>query len=106
MKIENYIATSFLEILINPNPMGLERSRKMELLHTPKLDLLRMMRENSLTVEEVIFLFGSNKVATADIRMNSPSICDKLPDNVFSPDSQTSDYPCYDCIAHICSFYL
>lgn len=78
MKIENYIATSFLEILINPNPMGLERSRKMELLHTPKLDLLRMMRENSLTVEEVIFLFGSNKVATADIRMNSPSICDKL----------------------------
>lgn len=78
MKIENYIATSFLEILINPNPMGLERSRKMELLHTPKLDLLRMMRENSLTVDEVIFLFGSNKVATADIRMNSPSICDKL----------------------------
>lgn len=78
MKIENYIATSFLEILINPNPMELERSRKMELLHTPKLDLLRMMRENSLTVEEVIFLFGSNKVATADIRMNSPSICDKL----------------------------
>ena len=78
VKIENYIATSFLEIRINPNPMELERPRKMELLHTPKLDLLRMMRENSLTVEEVIFLFGSNKLATADIRMNSPSICDKL----------------------------
>jgi hypothetical protein len=58
--------------------MELERPRKMELLHTPKLDLLRMMRENSLTVEEVIFLFGSNKLAPADIRMNSPSICDKL----------------------------
>lgn len=78
VKIENYIATSFLEILINFNLMELERSRRMELLHTPKLDLLRMMRENSLTVEEVIFLFGSNKLATADIRMNSPSICDKL----------------------------
>jgi hypothetical protein len=58
--------------------MELERPRKMELLHTPKLDLLRMMRENSLTVEEVIFLSGSNKLAPADIRMNSPSICDKL----------------------------
>jgi hypothetical protein len=58
--------------------MELERSRKMELLHTPKLDLLRMMRENSLTVDEVIFLYESNKLATADIRMNSPSICDKL----------------------------
>ena len=58
--------------------MELERPRKMELLHTPKLDLLRMMRENSLTVEEVIFLFESNKLGTADIRMNSPSICDKL----------------------------
>jgi hypothetical protein len=31
-----------------------------------------------LTVEEVIFLFESNKLGTADIRMNSPSICDKL----------------------------
>jgi hypothetical protein len=79
VKIENYIATSFLEILINFSLMEqLERSRRMELLHTPKLDLLRMMRENSLTIEEVIFLFGSNKLATADIRMNSPSICDKL----------------------------
>jgi hypothetical protein len=58
--------------------MELDRPRRMELLHTPKLDLLRMMRENSLTVEEVIFLFGSNKLAPADIRMNSPSICDKL----------------------------
>lgn len=58
--------------------MELTRPRKMELLHTPKLDLLRMMRENSLTVEDVIFLFASNKVSTADIRMNSPSICDKM----------------------------
>jgi hypothetical protein len=58
--------------------MELTRPRKMELLHTPKLDLLRMMRENSLTVEDVIFLFASNKLSTADIRMNSPTICDKL----------------------------
>jgi hypothetical protein len=58
--------------------MELTRPRKMELLHTPKLDLLRMMRENSLTVEDVIFLFASNKLAPADIRMNAPTICDKL----------------------------
>jgi hypothetical protein len=58
--------------------MELTRPRKMELLHTPKLDLLRMMRENSLTVEDVIFLFTSNKVVAGDIRMNSPTICDKL----------------------------
>jgi len=58
--------------------MELARPRKMELLHTPKLDLLRMMRENSLTVDDVIFLFTSNKIAPADIRMNAPSICDKM----------------------------
>jgi hypothetical protein len=37
-----------------------------------------MMRENSLTVEDVTFLFASNKLAPADIRMNAPTICDKL----------------------------
>jgi hypothetical protein len=58
--------------------MELTRPRKMELLHTPKLELVRMMRENSLTVEDVIFLFESNKMSTADIRMNSPTMCDKL----------------------------
>jgi hypothetical protein len=58
--------------------MELTRPRKMELLHTPKLDLLRMMRENSLTIEDVMFLFTSNKLVAADIRMNSPTICDKL----------------------------
>lgn len=58
--------------------MELERPRKMELLHTPKLEVLKLMRENSLTVDEVVFLFGSNKLATADIRMNAPTICDKL----------------------------
>ena len=58
--------------------MELERPRKMELLHTPKSEVLRLMRENSLTVDEVVFLFGSNKLATADIRMNAPTICDKL----------------------------
>jgi hypothetical protein len=58
--------------------MELTRPRKMELLHTPKLDLLRMMRESSLTLEDVIFLFESNKLVAADIRMNAPTICDKL----------------------------
>ena len=58
--------------------MELTRPRKMELLHTPKLDLLRMMRENSLTVEDMIFLFASNKLAPIDIRMNAPTICDKM----------------------------
>ena len=58
--------------------MELERPRKMELLHTPKSELQRLMRENSLTMDEVVFLFGSNKVAAADIRMNAPTICDKL----------------------------
>jgi hypothetical protein len=58
--------------------MELTRPRKMELLHTPKLDLLRMLREDSLTVDDVIFLFESNKVAPADIRMNAPTICDKM----------------------------
>lgn len=50
----------------------------MELLHTPKSDVLKLMRENSLAVDEVMFLFGSNKLATVDIRMNAPTICDKL----------------------------
>lgn len=36
------------------------------------------MRENSLTMDEVVFLFGSNKAAAADIRMNAPTICDKM----------------------------
>ena len=58
--------------------MELARPRKMELLHTPKLDLLRMMRENSMTVDDVIFLFTSNKIAPADVRMNAPTICDKM----------------------------
>jgi hypothetical protein len=58
--------------------MELTRPRKMELLHTPKLDLLRMMRENLLTIEDAIFLFASNKLAPIDIRMNGPTICDKM----------------------------
>jgi hypothetical protein len=58
--------------------MELERPRKMELLHTPKSELLKLMRKNSLTMDEVVFLFGSNKVAVADVRMNAPTICDKL----------------------------
>ena len=37
-----------------------------------------MMRENSLTADEVVFLFYSNKLTTFDIRMNAPGICDKL----------------------------
>jgi hypothetical protein len=58
--------------------MELERPRKMELLHTPKSELTKMMRENSLNVNEAIFLFASNKLSAADIRMNAPAICDKL----------------------------
>jgi hypothetical protein len=58
--------------------MELTRPRKMELLHTPKLDLLRTLRENSLTIEDVIFLFASNKLAPIDIRMNAPTLCDKM----------------------------
>lgn len=58
--------------------MELERPRKMELLHTPKSEALRFMREDSLTVDEVVFLYGSNKLTTADIRVNAPMICDKI----------------------------
>ncbi|HEX7031680.1 MAG TPA: hypothetical protein VF172_01650 [Nitrososphaera sp.] len=58
--------------------MGLERTRKMELLHTPKFEVLRLLKENSLTIDEVVFLFDSNKLGTADIRINAPTICDKL----------------------------
>jgi len=50
----------------------------MELLHTPKAELARMMRENAVNAEEVVFLFNSNKLSTYDIRMNAPGICDKL----------------------------
>ena len=58
--------------------MELERPRKMELLHTPKSDLAKLMRENSLTLDEVVFLFASNKINSSDIRMNAPPLCDKL----------------------------
>jgi hypothetical protein len=58
--------------------MELERPRKMELLHTPKSELARLMRENAVTAEEVVFLFYSNKLTAFDIRINSPAICDKL----------------------------
>ena len=58
--------------------MELERPRKMELLHTPKSEIARQMKENSLTAEEVVFLFSSNKITALDIRTNAPSICDKL----------------------------
>lgn len=58
--------------------MELERPRKMELLHTPKSELAKLMRENAVTADEVVFLFYSNKLTTFDIRMNAPGICDKL----------------------------
>ena len=58
--------------------MELERPRKMELLHTPKSELAKLMKENSLSVEDVVFLFASNKLNSADIRMNAPIVCDKL----------------------------
>ena len=58
--------------------MELERPRRMELLHTPKSELAKLMRENAVTPDEIIFLFYSNKLSTFDIRMNAPNICDKL----------------------------
>lgn len=57
---------------------SLDRPRKLELLHTPKAELARMMRENSINIDEMTFLFSSNKINVADIRLHSPSICDKL----------------------------
>ena len=57
---------------------GADASEEDGAITSPKLDLLRMMRENSLTVDDAIFLFTSNKLAPADIRMNAPTICDKL----------------------------
>jgi hypothetical protein len=59
----------------------------MELLHTPKSELAKMMRENSVTADEIVFLFYSNKLSTFDIRMNAPNICDKLL-NMFLKQSQ------------------
>lgn len=67
--------------------MELERPRRMELLHTPKSELAKMMRENSVTADEIVFLFYSNKLSTFDIRMNAPNICDKLL-NMFLKQSQ------------------
>jgi hypothetical protein len=58
--------------------MELERPRKMELLHTPKSGLAKLMKENSLSIDEIVFLFASNKLGSADIRMNAPMVCDKL----------------------------
>src|SRR5690348_4813119 len=56
----------------------LERPRKMELLHTTKSELGRQMRENSLTIEEIVFLAASNKLTASDIRLYSPTTCDKI----------------------------
>ena len=58
--------------------MELERPRKMELLHTPKSELARLMKENSLSIDEIVFLFASNKLSSIDIRTNAPIVCDKL----------------------------
>ena len=50
----------------------------MELLYTPKAELARLLRENMVTVEEVVFLFYSNKLNALDFRSNAPGIYDKL----------------------------
>ena len=57
---------------------GLERPRKMQLLHTPKAELGRQMIENSLNTDEIVFLAASNKLTASDIRLYSPSTCDKM----------------------------
>ena len=58
--------------------MELERSRKMELLYTPKSELAKMMKENSVSIDDLMFLFASNKVTPPEIRMSAPLLCDKL----------------------------
>ena len=57
---------------------GIERSRKMELLHTPKAELVKLMRENSIDINEMVFLAASNKLTASDVRLHSPSTCDKM----------------------------
>ena len=68
--------------------MEIQRPRKMELLYTPKSELSRLMRENSVTAEEIVFLFHSNKLSAFDIRMNAPSICDRLLDAMLKHSAQ------------------
>ncbi len=58
--------------------MDPQRPRKMELLHTPKTELAKMMRENAIDVDDALFLCASKKVIPADIRANSPSLCDRV----------------------------
>jgi len=58
--------------------MELERQRQMELLHTPKSEIKRMMAQDSLNMNEIVFLCISNKVNAIDIRTLAPAVCDKL----------------------------
>ena len=58
--------------------MDSQRPRKMELLHTPKSELAKMMRENAIDIDDALFLCASNKVIPGDIRANAPSLCDRL----------------------------
>ena len=71
--------------------MALERSRKMELLYTPRSELTKMMKENSVSAEELIFLSSSNKVTPAEIRMNAPTLNDKLVALLLKHWSATTD---------------
>ncbi len=71
-----------ISILFRTGPvvvlMELQRPRKMELLHTPKSELVKMLRENAIDIDDALFLCASNKVIPGDIRSNSPSLCDRL----------------------------
>ncbi|MEO9320538.1 MAG: hypothetical protein ABI361_07695 [Nitrososphaera sp.] len=58
--------------------MELERPRKMELLYTPRNELAKMMKENSVSVEDIMFLFEANKITVPEIRMNAPLLSDRL----------------------------
>ena len=58
--------------------MDPQRPRKMELLHTPKAALVKMMRESAIDIDDALFLCASNKLVPADIRANSPILCDRL----------------------------
>jgi hypothetical protein len=68
--------------------MEIQRPRKMELLYTPKSELSKLMRENSITADEVVFLFQSNKLSAFDIRINAPNICDRLLDAMLRRSGQ------------------
>ena len=62
--------------MLELNPI--ERPRQMELLYTPKAGLITMMKDNALSIDELLFLAASKKLAATDIRLHCPVLCDKM----------------------------